>query len=418
MRYHSNRLGFLVGITVLIAACGDTNTGPVGAPADDTEVASFESKSKEAPATVAWNQTARELITLRSAPGPTVQLRILAYLTLAQYNAVVTAEDAKYRGRRASPAGAVAGASVVVLKNFFPLDSAVIDAKLEEARAAAESGDKNHGQENVRFSTRHRGRHERSDGDFAAGELVGRAVGAAVVSYAATDNFNLLPLPPVPTGPGYWFSATPAAKALWGTRPFFLTSADQFRPPPPPAFGSPAYLTDLTEIRMLSDTRTPDQLAIAQIWATRAAIFMNEVGTRDDRGTQAEVSARLHTSWPWRIWPPSTPTSAAGTRSSRTGSSARRWPTRLSPFPSACPTTRRTSAVTPATPRPTPRCSRRPFPRRRALLDGYITEAGLSRMYGGLHYRFDITAGQQLGRDVARWAMKHDVVGHRPFPLD
>ena len=52
------------------------------------------------------------------------------------------------------------------------------------------------------------------------------------------------------------------------------------------------------------------------------------------------------------------------------------------------------------------------------LLEGYITEAGLSRMYLGIHYRFDITAGQELGRNVAEWAMAHDVVGHEPFPLD
>ena len=58
------------------------------------------------------------------------------------------------------------------------------------------------------------------------------------------------------------------------------------------------------------------------------------------------------------------------------------------------------------------------FPADRALLDDFVTRAGLSRMYGGLHYRFDIVAGQQLGRDVAEWAIAHDVVGHEPFPLD
>ena len=76
----------------------------------------------EAGATVAWNKTARDLIAVRAAPGPTVQLRILAYLTLAQYNAAVTAEDTKDGGTHASPAAAVGGASVVVLKSFFPLD--------------------------------------------------------------------------------------------------------------------------------------------------------------------------------------------------------------------------------------------------------------------------------------------------------
>ena len=218
---------------------------------------------------MAWNQTARQLIAARPATstGPTVQLRILTYLTLAQYNAVVTAEDTKDRGKHASPAAAVGGASVVVLKSFFPLDANLIDAKLAEQRAATsgKKDDHQHAQvaavrhDDGRDGDRGRDRGERSRDDFASGESVGRAVGAAVVAYAATDNFNVLPLPPVPAGPGYWFSNTaPPFRALWGTRPFFLTSSDQFRPGPPPAFGSPAYLTDLAEIRMLSDTRTPD----------------------------------------------------------------------------------------------------------------------------------------------------------------
>jgi PAP2 superfamily len=41
-----------------------------------------------------------------------------------------------------------------------------------------------------------------------------------------------------------------------------------------------------------------------------------------------------------------------------------------------------------------------------------VTEAGLSRMYGGIHYRFDIEAGQALGRSVARFTMRADRSGH------
>src|SRR5256885_7768900 len=39
----------------------------------------------------------------------------------------------------------------------------------------------------------------------------------------------------------------PANAQLPGMRPFFLTSADQFRPAAPPAFGSPDYLAALAE---------------------------------------------------------------------------------------------------------------------------------------------------------------------------
>src|SRR5881398_904607 len=53
-------------------------------------------------------------------------------------------------------------------------------------------------------------------------------------------------------------------------RPFFLTSPDQFRPAPPPAFGSPDYLAALAEVRSISDTRTADQVNIALSWAKGA----------------------------------------------------------------------------------------------------------------------------------------------------
>ena len=177
MKHHVNRLSLLAGALALATACADTPTAPVGTSVETPQVANSAVKFWEAGATVGWNQTARQLIAARAAPGPTVQLRILAYLTLAQYNAVVAAEDTKDGGTNASPAAAVGGASVVVLKSFFPLDEALIDARLAEQLAATPwPGEKQK--------------------DAASGEAVGRAVGAAVVAYAATDNFEVLPAAP------------------------------------------------------------------------------------------------------------------------------------------------------------------------------------------------------------------------------
>src|SRR2546426_8819649 len=52
------------------------------------------------------------------------------------------------------------------------------------------------------------------------------------------------------------------------------------------------------------------------------------------------------------------------------------------------------------------------FPEERAQLDAMVIEAGLSRMYAGIHYRFDIEARQALGRSVARLAIAADALGH------
>jgi membrane-associated phospholipid phosphatase len=44
-------------------------------------------------------------------------------------------------------------------------------------------------------------------------------------------------------------------------------------------------------------------------------------------------------------------------------------------------------------------------------------EAGLSRLYGGIHYRFDIDVGASLGRQVAELALQKDINGHESFGL-
>jgi membrane-associated phospholipid phosphatase len=48
------------------------------------------------------------------------------------------------------------------------------------------------------------------------------------------------------------------------------------------------------------------------------------------------------------------------------------------------------------------------FPEHTATLEAQVAEAGLSRILGGIHYRFDIAAGQALGRAVAGVALAYD----------
>ena len=399
MKHSITRFSLLAGIAALATACAETTTAPSGTDTGRSEIANAAVKFWEAGATVAWNRTANELVAARLVTSPAAQLRIFSYLSLAQYNAIVTAEDTKNGGMHASPAAAVGGASVVVLKSFFPLDGGLIDERLAEQLAATPWPGEKHQ-------------------DAASGEAVGRAVGTAVVAYAAAENFNVLPVPPVPVGPGFWFSTGgPIVRALWGSRPFFLTSADQFRSAPPPAFGSPAFLADLAEVRTFSDTRTPEQLAIGLLWAPRIANFMNEEGAKliVNHGKSEREAAHIlalanmaafdaqigcwdakFTYWlirPWQADPAITvPIALPNHPSYISGHS--------------CNTSAYATVLAHA------------FPGESALLESYITEAGLSRIYLGIHYRFDITAGQELGRNVAEWAMAHDAVGHEPFPLD
>ena len=105
-------------------------------------------------------------------------------------------------------------------------------------------------------------------------QAIGRAVGAEIVPRAQADGFSRPFTGTIPTGPGLWISNTTPATIAGGqlptATPWFLTSASQFRPAAPPAFGSAAFTAALLEIRQISNTRTADQTGIAAYWAMNA----------------------------------------------------------------------------------------------------------------------------------------------------
>jgi hypothetical protein len=47
------------------------------------------------------------------------------------------------------------------------------------------------------------------------------------------------------------------------------------------------------------------------------------------------------------------------------------------------------------------------FPARSADLDALRDEAAMSRIYAGIHYRFDMTAARSMAEAVADWVIAH-----------
>ena len=257
---------------------------------------------------------------------------------------------------------------------------------------------------------------------FARGTGIGRAVGGEIVARARTDGFTNAFTGTIPTGSGLWISnttpATIAGGQLPGVTPWFLSSANQFRPAPPPAFGSTAFTAALAEIRQISDTRTADQVQIATFWAQNAgtpttAAYWIHVATdginehalseREATHLYALLSATMfdaqigcwdakETYWfirPWQADPLITVVAAVGK------------PNHPS-YPSGHSCLSSSAAAVLST----------FFPEQRDDLAAKVTQAGLSRMYGGIHYRFDIEAGQALGRSVADFAIAADASGN------
>jgi hypothetical protein len=111
----------------------------------------------------------------------------------------------------------------------------------------------------------------------ANGIATGNAVSAAILAHRANDGSNA-PSSYTPTpGVGNWQPTPPAnADALgaqWGDQTtWVINSGDQFRPPPPPNIGTAAYAAAYNEVMAIgsvnSATRTQPQTDAANFWAT------------------------------------------------------------------------------------------------------------------------------------------------------
>jgi hypothetical protein len=400
-------------LAVAAMACSDPRTAPTRAMSGGATLDRGQSGEdgnanvSDVTASVAWNEKARNYVNgLTVKPSQQANLRGFAYLSLAQYNAVVAAEkgggEDEEDGKRASPQAAVAGASAVVLSYLFPAGAGVFEAAV---RAQADRASRTYDEDHT---------------DFPAGEAIGRAIGAAVVASAKTDRFDAVWTGTVPVGPGLWTGTNPLLPLLGQMRTFFMTSGSQFRPPPPPAFGSPEYLAALAEVRHISDTRTPEQLAIAQFWAmttgTLVAGFWNaqvsDLVTQydlDERraahvlalSNMAAMDANIachdgkYTYWlirPWQADPAITTPIGRPNHPS---------------YPSnhACQSGTFAYVLGGL------------LPAERDRLAAMADQAGESRIFAGIHYRFDKNAGLHIARQVARLALHRDVDGHEPFPI-
>ena len=395
---------------LLSSGCTDRITEPGPGGAAESALRARAVALGEATASVRWSAITRDFISAKPAaekPNPVAALRTFAYLSLAQYRAVVAAHESPGRPPHASPQGAVAAASTVVLSALFPADAAFFESqlRLQESEVA--------GSKKVQSA-------------FPAGEGVGRTVGAEIVELARSDRFDAVWTGTVPTGPGSWSSdfdppRPPQLPLLGQMRPFFMESGDQFRPPPPPDIDTPEFRAALAEIRSLSDNRTADQLRIAQSWAlttgSLGAGFWNEEATKRiaryhlNERRAARALALMHMAamdatiacydakyvyWlirPYRADPAITTPIGRPNHPS---------------YPSSHGCYSGASAYVLGA----------LFPSDAAQLAAMADEAGESRLYAGIHYRFDKDAARGIAQQVADLALSRGVDDAHGWPGD
>ena len=388
MSRHTRMLIIAAASALGLTACSG-NDGPAAVLAPPREPAPAAVKFWDANAAANWN----ELATSLAARRPVNVARLYVYLSLAQLRAAEAAEAIKPHSPTSSAIGA---ASASVLESYFPADVAEIEGALAAQTAAVPWPGAKHQ-------------------DAALGTPLGRAAAARVLAFSTTDLVGLTDPGTPPTTPGHWlWSGGPIARGNLGARPFFLASPDEFRPAPPPAFGSPEYLAALAEVRQISDTRTPQQLAIAQSWnvgqgPSSNAIVENlavELIRRHRRSDieSARILFRMNAAifdaligcfdakyTYWFIRPPQADPLIT-------------LPIGLPPHPSypsahSCVSGAASGVLMAA------------FPEDRDRLEAVAQEASLSRLYAGIHYRFDMVAGLALGRSTAGKAIAADLDG-------
>jgi membrane-associated phospholipid phosphatase len=363
------------------------------------------------PTTQRWTDATFTLMR-QGGLNPVRQLRVLAHVHAAMYDAVVTAYHAKYAYNRKAPSAlapdlkvavatveepsypsehaAVAGAAAGVLAAFFPKEAAPLAAMAQEAA-------------NSRLLA---GANYRSD--VEAGLTLGRAVAEKVNMRATTDGSDAQWTGTVPTGDGLWVGTNPLEPLAGTWKPWMLTANDQFRPVPPPAFGSAEFLADLAEVKRINASPTAAERAIATFWATngsaapfweaaslliarerlstpRAARVLALLGVAAADANIAEWEAKYHY---WRIRP----------------SQADPTITPIVPLPNF-----------PSYPAGLPGIGGMSgdilayfFPQDAQRLRYMEEEGAVSRLYGGVHFRSDSEAGLALGRGVAALAIQRD----------
>ena len=104
------------------------------------------------------------------------------------------------------------------------------------------------------------------------GTNIGERAAADVLGKHSDDIGSPEPYRPL-TSPGVYVPTTfPLGYAFAQHRPWFMKSAAQFRPEPPPALTSALWARDYNEVKVVgsatSEVRTPEQTAIARFWAT------------------------------------------------------------------------------------------------------------------------------------------------------
>ena len=373
-----------------------------------------------APAVEPWIEQNVQLVASKPKDVP-ASSRAYSNTSVAMYDAVIAAMHWKYADDRKAPPGdslvsrsgdpsypsehaAMAGAASRTLAYLYPdYPKARLDERAEDAAQSLVAAGAIY------------------PSDARAGLDLGRAVAERVIAHAKKDGFDTIKWDGRrPRGPEHW--EPPPGSAGRPNRPWaakakswVVSPISRFRPKPPPKYGSKEFIANARDVIRVKEQLTPRQKRLADFWegmegtALPAGIW-NRVAieyVRDKKLSvprQARAFALLNVAladagsaiWDSKYltgwWDPR-PINAI-----RDLGLDKKWESYLSPTP-----------LFPAYPSGTSGYSGAAgevlaylFPDDAKMWRGRATEAGYSRLWGGVHWRIDVEAGLPIGQKAGR----------------
>jgi membrane-associated phospholipid phosphatase len=417
-------VGIAVGVTAASAVSAATPSG------GNKEAAARPTGGGSGAVVVAWNQELLHIVQTPGAQPSTIHpTRSFAILQAAIYDSVVSIskDDRPYlfsvpaaKGARVDAAAAQAGHDT--LAALYPKLQSELDSQLATELAAIADGTAKQN-----------------------GIQVGQTVASRLLAQRADDASAATP-PAFVAGnqPGDYRPAPPAFAAPvftgWANvEPFVLDKASQFRPDAPPTVTSAAYANALNEVKSLgqsaSTTRTADQTLAARFWAGPIWNTWNEIADSAALAhhTNLETTSRLlailnltfadsviafyDAKYHYAVWRPITAIRLGDSIGNMAINGDPSWtPLATTPADPSYPGAHSVISEAGATVLSSffgdsglVEVTSDVLPGTVKVFDGYqavATEAGLSRIFAGVHTRIDHEAGLELGRDVAQLVLR------------
>jgi hypothetical protein len=409
------------------------------APRSRPRVELLEDRAMPANVVLHWNEIL--LQSLSTPTGSVPAFRNMALVSVAMFDAV-NAIDGSYEPYyadvdapgNASKKAAAAQAAHDTLVALYPTREAIFDAALAEDLARIPA---------------HRAQ---------LGIAVGQEVARQILALRSDDGSGTaMTWTPPDDDPGTYQLTGPNFAAAGNVHvpfitPFAVETTSQFRPGPHPALDSPEYAADLNEVKVVgaSDAdeagvdrdgnglpdRTADQTLVAELWRTPVSnvsvwnrIAQNQVATND---LSVEETARLfallnvslndglltsnESKYHYELWRPITAIQRADEDGNDLTEAEPDWMTEhpsTPPYPAyasnastigaACATV--LTDVFGGDVAFTVDWSQGP-----RSYDNFwdaANEQADARIYGGIHFRFDCVAGQEIGADVGAYVLEN-----------